>query len=68
MKNKLLYRVCAGLIGLALGVILGDELNQRLDRARLRSSCYEFNLAQAGGVLSPGDELRVEVSCRQAVP
>lgn len=59
---------CYLMVGLSLGYIVGDEINQRKLRAELRELCYEQALDRHGGDLDKLSSLVAQYQCRNAVP
>ena len=55
-------------VGLALGYILGDEINQRKLRADLRQVCAEQFVEKMGKPENELAELIVQYQCRNAIP
>jgi hypothetical protein len=56
------------LVGIALGYIIGDEIEQRKLRADLRSLCAEEFVARMGEPENEMAELIVAYQCRNAIP
>jgi hypothetical protein len=59
---------CFALVGLALGYIVGDEIEQRKLRADLRAICAEQFVERMGEPESELAELVVKYQCRNAIP
>lgn len=55
-------------IALAIGYVLGDEINQRKLRADLRAVCYEQSMGRFNGEVDELTDLVIQFQCRNAVP
>jgi hypothetical protein len=65
---NLVRALCAGILGLALGFLLADEVSQRMVRAELRDACKSQYNAQIPPELQEGLANMVEFKCRSAIP
>lgn len=56
------------LVGMCLGYIIGDEIQQRHLRAELRNACYEESVRRLGQDPDKLQNLVIEYQCRNAIP
>lgn len=63
------FRLAAfAILAIAFGVILGDEVSERLLKQKLRQACYE---QMAGGIpqeMLDAAAIVIEYKCRNAIP
>jgi len=56
------------ILAIAFGIILGDEVSERLLKQKLRQACYEQMTGNIPAEMLDSVSIVVEYKCRNAIP